>query len=1109
MICMLILLHLKYPLPTKDNPPIQIYNGNLDSLDKIHSAFIDSSYSDLHTWQHPSDKNAEKQVEATSEVEQAAAQAAEAAADKTPAATDFDFQKEMEARAFLYSMKNEFIKANWSIQPAENEYRIVVTDAIKTPNNQKQFTIDKDPRKLVNFIDMIEKGIPDPDIGETEFTLRMRIENAFDDELDAKHNSLHQQILDARRNGDVEAAQAAERERRVLRSITFSAADTIEAIDLLDPNSINVIKELGFPKTAQVLQEIQATVDIASAINANHVMQTGEAEKVAITSEVAEPAPAEQAQDIVQTQDKASAIRAMADEYMIANGFTVENGNYKYISANGDDRKVVDFDGLYYSVHDKLPDNFTMSDFHSAMMKVGWYEIHDFKNPTAKTAEQVTEAMQTADQVSEFGQSADMQAPSENEKELPPQHPVEIPADDKGSKLGSSKSDEYLQKIADRILEQVKNNKAPWQIPFEVGTVNNVLPVSGASGKTYQGLNLINLMATAAAKGYDDNRWYTYNNAQEAGGQVRRGEKGTQIHFWHIPTKEDVEKEQTNAAAEGREPKNLSPKLRIYTVFNAEQIDGLPERQLNETLLTKFERHEKAESILENSGVRIEHTPEKTGYYSAHYNPRTDTITLPQRELFASEDAYYATALHELAHATGHESRLNRDLSGAFGSYSYAKEELRAEMASMMIGQELQIGHDPTNHYAYLQSWAAVIENDPKEFFKAAKDADLITNYVLNLDKTKEKVAEVEQAAEQTTEAVKQPTSSYNAAIPHGVQTVAKLDIPLEDKVLMLAEKSAIADKIQSVDSEQLKSFVRGIKSAMDFNEHNHKQLLDLATYSNNTFDAREFALHTGMVGDQGVVAYDKALQDLADAGILKSVDDGWKYKLTDEAAYLIKQTYNVVEAEKVTQQEISTPIAKSEPVSEFGQLVDSTKFAAMEYMLRNNRHFNEMAEQAKHQLLADITNNQSQPLTVFGVNTLSQVHPDAWDKIKITQEDDKTFMVVAESSDLVLNHHQTYTIEDRKDLTNIAEAAAKSLRESLAYYDDKYIHHQPSDIQHTIENQKVYNGLQTAVNMVANRLAKDYAADIAEYKRQQAIQSTPQLQGNITAENRRLFCPL
>lgn len=129
-------------------------------------------------------------------------------------------------------------------------------------------------------------------------------------------------------------------------------------------------------------------------------------------------------------------------------------------------------------------------------------------------------------------------------------------------------------------------------------------------------------------------------------GQVRRGEKGTQIHFWQFPTQEELnkEKEKEKAAAEGREPKQLPPLMRIYMVFNAEQIDGLPERQLNEKLLTEFERHEKAESILENSGVRVKHTPEKTGYYSAHYTPATDTITLPQRELFVSEDAYYATA---------------------------------------------------------------------------------------------------------------------------------------------------------------------------------------------------------------------------------------------------------------------------------------------------------------------------------------------------------------------------------------------------------------------------------------------------------------------------------
>ena len=476
-------------------------------------------------------------------------------------------------------------------------------------------------------------------------------------------------------------------------------------------------------------------------------------------------------QALLVEKEQSTESERLINDYMTSNGFVrndygLWHNHDLLVDINPSSISISYKDSQPIQIHNGNLDS--LDKIHSAFIDSSFSELHSWQNPSDKQAEK------TANQASEFGQSADASADSEAENVLPPQHPVKIPADDKGSKLGSSKSDEYLQKIADRILEQVKNNEAPWQKPFEAGTIHNVLPVSGASGKTYQSLNLINLMATAAAKGYDDNRWFTYNNAQEAGGQVRRGEKGTQIHFWHIPTKEDVEKEQTKADAEGREPKNLSPKLRIYTVFNAEQIDGLPERQLNETLLTKFERHEKAEAILENSGVRIEHTHEKTGYYSANYNARNDTITLPQRELFASEDAYYATALHELAHATGHESRLNRDLTGAFGSYSYAKEELRAEIASMMIGQELQIGHDPTNHYAYLQSWAAVIENDPKEFFKATKDADLITNYVLDL----EKIAEVEQQKEAEKTAQQEiPASQANITAEN-----RRLFVPYEQK---------------------------------------------------------------------------------------------------------------------------------------------------------------------------------------------------------------------------------------------------------------------------------------------------------------------------------------
>ncbi|WP_256562624.1 zincin-like metallopeptidase domain-containing protein, partial [Pseudomonas sp. HMSC066A08] len=112
----------------------------------------------------------------------------------------------------------------------------------------------------------------------------------------------------------------------------------------------------------------------------------------------------------------------------------------------------------------------------------------------------------------------------------------------------------------------------------------------------------------------------------------------------------------------------------------------------------------------------------------------TDSITLPERNQFPTADNYYATALHELGHWTGHPSRLDRDLAHPFGSEGYAREELRAEIASLMLGERLEIGHDPGQHAAYVGSWIKALKEDPKEIFRAASDAERISGYVMDFE---------------------------------------------------------------------------------------------------------------------------------------------------------------------------------------------------------------------------------------------------------------------------------------------------------------------------------------------------------------------------------------
>src|ERR1017187_1828754 len=131
------------------------------------------------------------------------------------------------------------------------------------------------------------------------------------------------------------------------------------------------------------------------------------------------------------------------------------------------------------------------------------------------------------------------------------------------------------------------------------------------------------------------------------------------------------------------------------------------------------------------SGARIDHEEGDRAYYA----PVPDRIVLPQHAQFQSSDGYYATALHELGHWTGHTSRLARDLSNPFGSEGYAREELRAEIASMMLGDELGVGHDPGQHAAYVKSWIKILEQDSLEIFRAAADAEKIQEFVLALDR--------------------------------------------------------------------------------------------------------------------------------------------------------------------------------------------------------------------------------------------------------------------------------------------------------------------------------------------------------------------------------------
>ena len=226
---------------------------------------------------------------------------------------------------------------------------------------------------------------------------------------------------------------------------------------------------------------------------------------------------------------------------------------------------------------------------------------------------------------------------------------------------------DHYQELTDKIIAALEAGTAPWRRPWDKTACGGATaPVNAATGHRYRGINLFVLGMSPLAFASNDPRWCSYRQAAARGWQVRKGEKATPVYFYKPIEIED------KTSDGGRETRRI-PILRTFSVFHACQIDGIP--ALASAVATKAvaERIEDVEIIVQASGV-----PVRIGGDRALYNPTFDFIQLPPDEAFHGQELRAATLFHELAHASGHASRLNRDLSGGFGSVSYAKEELRA-----------------------------------------------------------------------------------------------------------------------------------------------------------------------------------------------------------------------------------------------------------------------------------------------------------------------------------------------------------------------------------------------------------------------------------------------
>jgi len=300
--------------------------------------------------------------------------------------------------------------------------------------------------------------------------------------------------------------------------------------------------------------------------------------------------------------------------------------------------------------------------------------------------------------------------------------------------------------LANELVRRIEEGTAPWQKPWEAGQI--LPPVNAVTGKRYHGVNYQNLMVFSPDP--TDNRWCTYKQAQEAGWQVRKGASGIPIEVWkeyeHKRTPEEIENiRKEREAAGNKDASPIAPTekrlgVRYYTVFHASQIDGIP----------PLERPERDRALEGRPDPRLDQLAETLGVSvgrgggRAFYRPSEDRVQMPPVEAFHTTAGHDTTFLHELSHATGHESRLSRELTNPFGSEKYALEELRAEMSAAMTAASLGIGFDPesqnleegretANSAAYLAAWLKELpEKDrTKQIVQAIKDAQAISDYLI------------------------------------------------------------------------------------------------------------------------------------------------------------------------------------------------------------------------------------------------------------------------------------------------------------------------------------------------------------------------------------------
>lgn len=282
-----------------------------------------------------------------------------------------------------------------------------------------------------------------------------------------------------------------------------------------------------------------------------------------------------------------------------------------------------------------------------------------------------------------------------------------------------------MQDLANAVIEQFERGIKPWVRPWDPLKCRGPdSPFNPVTKHVYRGINVLALGMHPLTFQTNDPRWLTFKQAQDKGWNVKKGSKASAIFF----TKQLGGSLPDDGDEEDKPGKQHHFFLKSYAVFHSSQVDGIPPYEPPTVAEAPWQSDEATEIIMKNGGV-----PVKIGGDRAFYSPNFDFIQIPPSVAFNSAQDESCTKLHELAHSTGAEKRLNRDMTGAFGSAKYAEEELVAELASAFIGMTLNLPVEIPNHANYIGHWLEKLKGDKRFIFKAASQAQKASDWILNL----------------------------------------------------------------------------------------------------------------------------------------------------------------------------------------------------------------------------------------------------------------------------------------------------------------------------------------------------------------------------------------